>query len=101
MLFVFQVELERAYIVHFKLHGQGVDKEPKGVLSIKDTGEVLVHKKMDYEEGPKILKVSTQSTYLKKIHCITALKFIQIQEWYIGIYFIAYCILIFTGFNCS
>ncbi|XP_050953272.1 cadherin-like protein 26 [Labeo rohita] len=56
-----KVELERTYIVHLKLHGQGVDKEPKGVLSITDTGDVLVHKKMDYEEGPKILRLTFEA----------------------------------------
>ncbi|KAK2885914.1 hypothetical protein Q8A67_016751 [Cirrhinus molitorella] len=56
-----KVELEKKYIVNYKIHGHGVDLEPKDVLSIKDTGDVFVHKKMDYETGPKILKLTFEA----------------------------------------
>lgn len=61
MLFVFQIELDRSYLVKFQLHGQGVDEEPKKVLEIDNKGYVSVLKKLDYEnsQGIKILKVST------------------------------------------
>ncbi|XP_059185589.1 cadherin-like protein 26 [Centropristis striata] len=46
-----QIKVERDYLVGFELYGEGVDKEPKGVLSIdKDSGIVFVHKALDYEE---------------------------------------------------
>ncbi len=59
MLFVFQVELDRSYLVNYILHGDGVDKDPKNILSIDKLGNVLVHGKVDYESGPKILRVSS------------------------------------------
>ncbi|XP_062312647.1 LOW QUALITY PROTEIN: cadherin-like protein 26 [Osmerus eperlanus] len=46
-----QIQIERTYRVQFELMGEGVDKEPKGLLSIdKASGTVLVHKAVDYEE---------------------------------------------------
>jgi len=58
MLFVFQIELERSYLVRYELKGQGVDLEPKGILDIDKEGYVLVHGKVDFERF-KVLKVST------------------------------------------
>ncbi|KAF4077894.1 hypothetical protein AMELA_G00193250 [Ameiurus melas] len=47
------INLDKKYLVNFVLSGNGVDLEPKGVLSInKKTGEILVHKKVDYETFP-------------------------------------------------
>ncbi|XP_060794674.1 cadherin-like protein 26 [Neoarius graeffei] len=47
---VFKINVDRKYLVEFRLTGKGVTEKPKGVLSIdKNTGEVLVHKKVDYE----------------------------------------------------
>ncbi|XP_026800887.3 cadherin-like protein 26 [Pangasianodon hypophthalmus] len=44
------INVERSYLVMFFLKGRGVDEEPKDVLSINvRTGELLVHKKVDYE----------------------------------------------------
>lgn len=41
----------------FKIEGQGVDKEPTGVLAInEDTGEISVKRPVDYEQF-KVLKV--------------------------------------------
>lgn len=61
MLFVFQIKLEKSYLVRFQLHGQGVDKEPTNVLEIDNKGYVSVLRKVDYEnsQGIKILNVST------------------------------------------
>ncbi len=59
MLFVFQVELNTSYLVNYKLLGDGVDKDPKNILSIDKLGNVLVHRKVDYESGPKFLRVSS------------------------------------------
>ncbi len=54
---VLQVNIKQDVLMHFELFGQGVDEEPKGVLSINgDTGMVYVHKALDYEER-KMLKV--------------------------------------------
>ncbi|KAI4873636.1 hypothetical protein NFI96_031468, partial [Prochilodus magdalenae] len=45
-----KIELDRKYLVNFRLHGSGVDKEPIGVLEIDpNTGEVRVKKKVDFE----------------------------------------------------
>uniref|UniRef100_A0A3Q1FVE7 Cadherin 27 n=1 Tax=Acanthochromis polyacanthus TaxID=80966 RepID=A0A3Q1FVE7_9TELE len=45
------VHIDRSYRTFFELFGEGVDEEPMGVLSIhKDTGELSVHKAVDYEE---------------------------------------------------
>ncbi|KAJ0068536.1 hypothetical protein NL108_008921 [Boleophthalmus pectinirostris] len=46
-----KIDIERAYRVHFDLYGEGVDEEPKGVLSIdKENGMIYVHKPVDFEE---------------------------------------------------
>ncbi|XP_051272508.1 cadherin-like protein 26 [Dicentrarchus labrax] len=46
-----KINIEREYRVYFDLFGEGVDEEPKGVLSIhKESGTVYVHKPVDYEE---------------------------------------------------
>ncbi|XP_051517921.1 cadherin-like protein 26 isoform X2 [Myxocyprinus asiaticus] len=56
-----KIELTRAYLVSFELQGQGIDKEPKDVLSInKDTGEIYVHGKVDYEAVDKSKKLKLQ-----------------------------------------
>ncbi|XP_029908320.1 cadherin-like protein 26 [Myripristis murdjan] len=52
-----KINIERRYRVYFELYGEGVDEEPKGVLSIdRATGTVSVHKAVDYEEM-KVLKL--------------------------------------------
>ncbi|XP_035517596.1 cadherin-like protein 26 [Morone saxatilis] len=46
-----KINIEREYQVYFDLFGEGVDEEPKGVLSIhKESGTVYVHRPVDYEE---------------------------------------------------
>ncbi|KAI7794589.1 cadherin-like protein 26 [Triplophysa rosa] len=56
-----KIELDRKYLVNFVLYGQGVDEEPKNILTItKDTGEIYVHGKVDYEsitDSTKALKL--------------------------------------------
>ncbi|TMS19810.1 Cadherin-like protein 26 [Larimichthys crocea] len=53
--------MEQKYRVHFELHGQGVDKYPKGLLSIdKESGMVYVHRAVDYEDIT-ILKLRFQA----------------------------------------
>uniref|UniRef100_A0A3Q1K209 Cadherin domain-containing protein n=1 Tax=Anabas testudineus TaxID=64144 RepID=A0A3Q1K209_ANATE len=39
----------REYLVYFDIYGEGVDKEPKGVISINQDGTLFVHKPVDYE----------------------------------------------------
>ncbi|XP_016098104.1 cadherin-like protein 26 isoform X2 [Sinocyclocheilus grahami] len=56
-----KVELERSYLVNYILHGQGVDKDPKNILSIDKSGYVLVDGKVDYESGPKILHLTFEA----------------------------------------
>ncbi|XP_026100389.1 cadherin-like protein 26 [Carassius auratus] len=50
-----KVSIDTFYLLNFKLQGQGVDEKPKNILSIKDTGEIIVHGKVDYEKDPKVL----------------------------------------------
>ncbi|XP_041837178.1 cadherin-like protein 26 [Melanotaenia boesemani] len=46
-----KVNVERKYQVQFELFGEGVEEEPKGVLSIdRDSGFLYVHRAVDYEE---------------------------------------------------
>ncbi|XP_070708486.1 cadherin-like protein 26 [Pempheris klunzingeri] len=46
-----EIIVDRKYQVYFHLFGEGVDEEPKGVISIdKESGMVSVHKALDYEE---------------------------------------------------
>ncbi|KAM4588696.1 cadherin-like protein 26 [Odontesthes bonariensis] len=46
-----KVNIDRKYQVYFELFGEGVDEEPKGVLSIeKDSGTLYVHRALDYEQ---------------------------------------------------
>lgn len=56
-----QIELERSYLVRYQLKGQGVDTEPTGILDIDKEGNVLVYRKLDFEnkQGIKVLRVST------------------------------------------
>ncbi|XP_043978608.1 cadherin-like protein 26 [Gambusia affinis] len=46
-----KVAIDRKYQVLFNLRGQGVDKDPKGVLRIEEsTGRILVYRPVDFEE---------------------------------------------------
>ncbi|XP_035597168.1 cadherin-13 [Oncorhynchus keta] len=50
-----KVHIEKAFRVGFHLHGQGVDLDPRGKLSINtDTGDILVHGELDYELHQKL-----------------------------------------------
>ncbi|XP_037630749.1 cadherin-like protein 26 [Sebastes umbrosus] len=47
-----KINIERSYRVYFDLYGEGVDEEPKGVLSIhKESGTMSVHRAVDHEEN--------------------------------------------------
>ncbi|XP_016331303.1 cadherin-like protein 26 [Sinocyclocheilus anshuiensis] len=56
-----KIALDRSYLVNFVLHGPGVDEDPKNILSIKDTGEIVVHGKVDYEKDPKVLRLKFEA----------------------------------------
>uniref|UniRef100_A0A3B4GX61 Cadherin domain-containing protein n=1 Tax=Pundamilia nyererei TaxID=303518 RepID=A0A3B4GX61_9CICH len=46
-----KVSVDREYQIYFELHGQGVDEEPMGVISIDEfSGMLNVHKAVDYEK---------------------------------------------------
>lgn len=52
-----QIHVDRKYRVEFQLHGNGVDKDPVGLLSIDpESGILMVNGKIDYEQY-KLLKV--------------------------------------------
>ncbi|XP_070766908.1 cadherin-like protein 26 isoform X2 [Enoplosus armatus] len=59
------IEIEKDFTL-FKIRGQGFDEEPKGVLKInEDTGEVTVHRPVDYEKF-HIFKLTFQAFDKKK-----------------------------------
>ncbi|XP_050930512.1 LOW QUALITY PROTEIN: cadherin-like protein 26 [Lates calcarifer] len=46
-----KISVDRNHLVYFDLYGEGVDEDPKGVISIhKESGTLSVHKPVDYEE---------------------------------------------------
>ncbi|KAM7402683.1 hypothetical protein PAMP_017899 [Pampus punctatissimus] len=46
-----KIHLDRQYLVYFELHGEGVNEEPVGLLSIdRKTGTMYVHSSVDYEK---------------------------------------------------
>lgn len=50
VLCLLQINVEKNLTL-YKIHGPGVDKDPKGVLEINEhTGEITVCKPVDYEE---------------------------------------------------
>ncbi|XP_070759291.1 cadherin-like protein 26 [Enoplosus armatus] len=61
-----KINVARDYRVHFDLFGEGVDEEPKGVLSIhKESGTVSVHRAVDYEKNTMLkLKFEAKKTDL-------------------------------------
>lgn len=52
-----QLNIEKKVIEEYSIHGQGIDQDPKGILSINRNGTVYVHGKVDYEQY-KRLRVS-------------------------------------------
>ncbi|XP_076607840.1 cadherin-like protein 26 [Chaetodon auriga] len=60
-----KINIKRDYGTYFDLFGEGVDEEPKGVLSIDDSGTVFVHRAVDYEEKTMLkLKFEARKTDL-------------------------------------
>ncbi|XP_051947936.1 cadherin-like protein 26 isoform X2 [Xyrauchen texanus] len=46
---------EKNVFMEYSIHGQGIDRDPKGILSIDKTdGSIYVHGKVDYEEYNKL-----------------------------------------------
>uniref|UniRef100_UPI0037E92B56 cadherin-like protein 26 isoform X2 n=1 Tax=Semicossyphus pulcher TaxID=241346 RepID=UPI0037E92B56 len=66
LCFLLLIKFKRDNRVYFSLYGEGVDKEPKGVLSIhKELGTVYVHRPVDYEEKTVLeLKFEVRNTDL-------------------------------------
>ncbi|XP_056280107.1 cadherin-2A-like, partial [Pseudoliparis swirei] len=55
------VSIEPEKLTFFKIFGQGVDRDPKGLLAIdRVTGQITVHRAIDYEEY-QILKLDFQA----------------------------------------
>uniref|UniRef100_A0A3B4VEY3 Cadherin 27 n=1 Tax=Seriola dumerili TaxID=41447 RepID=A0A3B4VEY3_SERDU len=55
------ISIERDHRVYFDLYGEGVDEDPKGVLSIdKESGILSIHRPVDYEEK-RLLKLSFEA----------------------------------------
>lgn len=63
-----QIDFESKF-THFKIFGQGVDKEPKGILTIDEiTGEMRVHGRVDFEKY-QVFHVSFFNSILTTISC--------------------------------
>ncbi|XP_059396382.1 protocadherin gamma-B5-like [Carassius carassius] len=60
------LNIEKKVIEEYSIHGQGIDKDPKGILSVDRNGSVYAHGKVDYEEY-KRLRIT-----LSKKHTIVA-----------------------------
>ncbi|XP_016340070.1 cadherin-like protein 26 [Sinocyclocheilus anshuiensis] len=60
------LNIEKQVIEEYAIHGQGIDKDPKGILSVDRNGSVYAHRKVDYEEYQKL------RIYLSKKHTIVA-----------------------------
>ncbi|XP_067302920.1 cadherin-like protein 26 [Pseudorasbora parva] len=58
-----KIEIERSYLVKLQLKGQGVDKEPMGLLKMDHKGYISVHRKVDYEnpQGIKVLNLTFEA----------------------------------------
>lgn len=58
------MSVDREYQIYFELHGQGVDEEPMGVISIDEfSGMLNVHKAVDYEKWHTLeVRIDTCST---------------------------------------
>ncbi|XP_067303574.1 cadherin-like protein 26 [Pseudorasbora parva] len=58
-----KIEIERSYLVKLQLKGQGVDKEPMGLLKMDHKGYISVHRKVDYENtlGIKVLNLTFEA----------------------------------------
>ncbi|XP_018935897.1 protocadherin-16-like [Cyprinus carpio] len=60
------LNIEKKVIEEYSIHGQGIDKDPKGILSVNRNGSVYAHGKVDFEEYRK-LRIT-----LSKKHTIVA-----------------------------
>lgn len=60
------LNIEKKVIEEYSIHGQGIDKDPKGILSVDRNGSVYAHGKVDYEEY-KRLRIT-----LSKKHTVVA-----------------------------
>ncbi|XP_050952700.1 cadherin-like protein 26 [Labeo rohita] len=48
------LNIEKKVIEEYSIHGQGIDQDPKGILSINRNGTVYVHGKVDYEQYKRL-----------------------------------------------
>ncbi|XP_016331302.1 cadherin-like protein 26, partial [Sinocyclocheilus anshuiensis] len=48
------LNIEKKVIEEFSIHGQGINKDPKGVLSVDSNGSDYAHGKVDYEEYKRL-----------------------------------------------
>ncbi|XP_045911482.1 cadherin-like protein 26 [Micropterus dolomieu] len=72
-----KIKVEKKLVL-FEIHGQGVDKEPTGILKINNsTGEIFVHGPVDYEKF-KVLKLTFKAIDTHK-HVIDTQLGIEIQ----------------------
>ncbi|XP_043080859.1 protocadherin Fat 2-like isoform X2 [Puntigrus tetrazona] len=48
------LNIEKKVLEEYSIHGQGIDKDPKGILSVSRNGSVYAHGKVDFEEYRKL-----------------------------------------------
>ncbi|XP_051736901.1 cadherin-like protein 26 isoform X2 [Ctenopharyngodon idella] len=48
------LNIEKTVMEEYFIHGQGIDKDPKGILSVKTNGSIYALGKVDYEQYKKL-----------------------------------------------
>ncbi|XP_036386735.1 cadherin-like protein 26 [Megalops cyprinoides] len=68
-----KIHLDRNYRVAFRLHGSGVDEDPKDILHInEDTGIISVKGRVDYEQYP-VLRLTFEARNVSNLKLDTKL----------------------------
>ncbi|KAK7128442.1 hypothetical protein R3I94_016875 [Phoxinus phoxinus] len=57
------LNIEKTVLEEYFIHGQGIDKDPKGIISVKSNGSVYALGKVDYEEYKRLtIRLTNEST---------------------------------------
>ncbi|XP_056126684.1 cadherin-like protein 26, partial [Rhinichthys klamathensis goyatoka] len=57
------LNIEKRVMEEYFIHGQGIDKDPKGILSVKSNGSVYALGKVDYEEYKRLtIRLTNENT---------------------------------------
>ncbi|XP_077060719.1 cadherin-4 [Siphateles boraxobius] len=64
------LSVEEGIIEKYFIHGQGIDKDPKGIISVNSNGSVYALGKVDYEEHKKLTVRLTKENSNIVIHIV-------------------------------